>query len=57
VCWGRFPDVAGPLPYLVLISNFHNRVTGNSATRPTRSLSSLRAPIRASRPSIGPESG
>jgi hypothetical protein len=31
VCWGRFPDVAHPLPYLVLISNFHDRVTGELA--------------------------
>lgn len=28
VCWGRFPDVAQPLPYLVLISNFHDRTIG-----------------------------
>jgi hypothetical protein len=28
VCWARFPDVAHPLPYLVLISNFHDRVAG-----------------------------
>lgn len=28
VCWGRFPDAADPLPYLVLISNFHDRLAG-----------------------------
>jgi hypothetical protein len=31
VCWGRFPDIAHPLPYLVLISNFHDRVAGELA--------------------------
>jgi hypothetical protein len=28
VCWGRFPDAASPLPYLALISNFHDRRAG-----------------------------
>jgi hypothetical protein len=28
VCWGRFPDAAQPLPYVVLISNFHDRRVG-----------------------------
>jgi len=28
VCWGRFPDAAQPLPYLVLISNFHDPKAG-----------------------------
>jgi len=28
VCWGRFPDIAQPLPYLVLISNFHDPGAG-----------------------------
>lgn len=32
VCWGQFPDVAHPLPYLVLISNFHDRVAGEVAS-------------------------
>ncbi len=31
VCWGRFPETAHPLPYLVLISNFHDRVSGELA--------------------------
>jgi hypothetical protein len=31
VCWGRFPDAAHPLPYLVLISNFHDRRSGEPA--------------------------